>query len=44
VRYQLLRLQLGNDLAEFQAGGKKRRLPPAEDVRQLTAKEAAQPG
>jgi transposase len=43
-RYQLLRRQLGDDLAEFQAGGKQRRLPPAEDVQRLTTPEAAQPG
>jgi len=44
VRSQLVRLRLGDDLLEFQAGGKKRRLPPAEDVRRLTTKEADRPG
>ena len=37
VRCQLLRLQLGDDLTEFHAGGKTRRLPSADEVRQLKA-------
>jgi transposase len=35
VRCQLLKLQLGDTLTELNTGGKKRRLPSAEEVRHL---------
>ena len=41
VRCQLLQLQLGNDLTELNTGGKKRRLPSADEVRRLKAEADA---